>query len=124
MPDSTRGFSGRCDMTTKKQRALTYLPWLSLPLVLISNLVLWNRLPAKLAVHFDLSGAPNGWMSKGRSLEFSLVALMLLLSYSTMRLIYKRSQNGETRAKDLLRHCLAIGAITVCMMGVLIYNIW
>jgi uncharacterized membrane protein len=111
-------------MTAKNWRALTYLPWLSLPLVLISNLILWNRLPANLAVHFDLSGAPNGWMDKGRSLEFSVAALLLILSVSTIRLIYKRNRNGEIRAKDLLRHCLAIGAITICMMGVLIYNIW
>jgi uncharacterized membrane protein len=111
-------------MTTKNWRALTYLPWLSLPLVLISNLILWNRLPANLAVHFDLSGAPNGWISKGRSLEFSLAALLLLLSFSTMRLIYKRSRNGEIRAKYLLRHCLAIGVLTIVMVGVLIYNIW
>jgi uncharacterized membrane protein len=111
-------------MTTKNWRALTYLPWISLPLVLISNLILWNRLPANLVVHFDLSGAPNGWISKGRSLAFSLAALLVFLSVSTIKLIYKRSQNGEMRAKDLIRHCVSVGILTTIMIGVLIYNIW
>lgn len=33
-----------------------------LPLVL--GLLLWNRLPEQLAIHFDMEGTPNGWAPK------------------------------------------------------------
>ncbi len=111
-------------MTTKTWRKLTYLPWLSLPLVMISYLILWNRLPAELTVHFDLKGAPNGWMSKGASLAFSLAALLIILLFSTVKLMYKEKRDHGTQPKDLLRHCLAVVALTIILMGVLIYNVW
>jgi uncharacterized membrane protein len=111
-------------MTTKARLKLTYLPWLSLPLVLISYLILWNRLPAEMTVHFDFKGAPNGWMSKGASLTLSLAALLIILLLSTVKLMYKQKRDYSLRPKDLLRHCLAVGSITIILMGVLIYNVW
>jgi uncharacterized membrane protein len=111
-------------MTTKARLELTYLPWLSLPLVLISYLILWNRLPAEMTVHFDLKGAPNGWMSKWASLASSLAALLIILLFSTAKLMYKEKRDHGTHPKDLLRHCLSVGAITIILMGVLIYNVW
>ena len=110
-------------MSTKNWRALTYLPWLSLPLVLISNLILWNRLPANLAVHFNLGGAANGWMSREWNLAFSLGALFLILSFSTAPLLRERREGAVMRAKDLLRHCLSVVIISGIMIGVLIYNL-
>lgn len=111
-------------MTTKTRRALTYLPWLSLPLVLTSYLILWSRLPAKLVVHFDFNGTANGWMSRGASLAFSLAALLIILLVSTMKIRHKWEQRYDLRPGDALRHILSVAAVIVCVMGVLIYNLW
>jgi hypothetical protein len=113
-----------CDVTTKTRHALTYLPWLSLPLVLTGYLMLWNRLPAEMVVHCDFKGAPNGRMSKGEYLALSLVGLLVILSISTMRLIYRWRRIQEAPAKDLLRHCFSAGVVTIVLLGVLLYNVW
>jgi hypothetical protein len=33
----------------------------------------WDRLPARMASHFDSAGAPNGWMSKAGFFAFDLL---------------------------------------------------
>ncbi|MGE0132636.1 MAG: DUF1648 domain-containing protein [Blastocatellales bacterium] len=111
-------------MTAKTRHALTYLPWLSLPFVLISYLILWNRLPGKLAVHFDSSGAANGWMSRSESLAFSLASLLIILLVSTMKIRHRREQRYDLRPGDVLRHVASVMAVTIIVMGVLIYNLW
>jgi uncharacterized membrane protein len=103
---------------------LIYLPWLSLPLVLISYLILWGELPAEMTVHFDLKGAPNGYLSREGSLASSLAALLIILSFSTAKLTLKERQGRGRRPKDLLRYCLSVAAITSILMSVLIYNVW
>lgn len=70
---------------------------LKLPLILLvlsalvfvlSVLYFGNTLPEKLAVHFDVVGHPNGWMTQRQhtgtilSLGFGLVVFLLALFYS------------------------------------------
>ncbi|MFZ0761306.1 MAG: DUF1648 domain-containing protein [Candidatus Sulfotelmatobacter sp.] len=67
------------------------LPWLALPLTALNYWLAWDRLPARIAVHFDVNWQPNGWTSREESLMLALgvTAFMLVVftvaSYATSR---------------------------------------
>ena len=81
-------------MKSSTARLLTFLPWLSLPLLAIVHLLLWDRIPERLAVQFDSSGAATNWMTRGQSLAFDLVVLLLILVTSTLKL-RRRGQDEQ-----------------------------
>ena len=56
----------------KKTLAITSA---TLILPMICGIILWNRLPAEIATHFDINGEPNGYSSK----IFTVFVLPLIL---------------------------------------------
>jgi Protein of unknown function (DUF1648) len=68
--------------------------WLALPLVWARYLSAWDRLPARLATHFNAAGQPNGWMSRASALIFPLGLLTLLLLLFTAILGRVREPNA------------------------------
>jgi len=56
------------------------LTWLALPLTALQYWRAWDRLPMRVAVHFDINWQPNGWTSRQG-------ALMLALGTSTFLLV-------------------------------------
>jgi len=70
--------------------------WLALPLVLGRYLPAWDRLPARIATHFNAAGQPNGWMSRGNALIFPLGLLTLLLLLFTAILGRVREPNARS----------------------------
>lgn len=48
-------------------------------LSLLAGVLVWSSLPDKIAVHWGLSGQPNGWMDKGSAL-WALPVVMLLMA--------------------------------------------
>ncbi|MFL6256900.1 MAG: DUF1648 domain-containing protein [Pyrinomonadaceae bacterium] len=107
-------------MNTKTRRMLTLLPWLSLPIVAAVHLLLWDRIPEQLAVHFDLSGTPTGWMTRGQSLAFDLAVLLFILVLNTLKL---RRQGRHEQQSALLIQNAAVLFITLIFLGLLKYNI-
>jgi uncharacterized membrane protein len=107
-------------MSTKTPRLLTLLPWLSLPLVAAAHLLLWDRIPEQLAVHFDLSGTPTGWMTRGQSLAFDLAVLLFILVTSNLKL---RTHSQREQRSGLLIQNAAVLFVTLLFLGLLKYNI-
>ena len=78
----------------------------SLPFLILASAGLyaahhWDELPARIPIHFDVKGAPNGWAAKGLFSVFGgagftalLCLLMLLFSYTLLR----SSRPGTTGA--------------------------
>ena len=58
-----------------------WLMWLALPTTALNYWRAWDRLPTRMAVHFDASWQPNGYSSREGSLLLGLgiMALLLLL---------------------------------------------
>jgi uncharacterized membrane protein len=111
-------------MKDKTARLLMILPWLSVPLLVAAHLLLWDSIPERLAVHFDWSGAPDGWMSRGGSLAFDLCVLLFVLCASSWKLS-RRAREGS-RAQTLAQLALfnvAVVLMTAVFLGVLKYNI-
>lgn len=107
-------------MNAKTQRMLTLLPWLSLPIVAAAHLLLWDRIPERLAVHFDLSGTPTGWMTRGQSLAFDLALLLFILVVSTLKL--RKQERSEQHSALLIQNATVL-FITLIFLGLLKYNI-
>src|SRR5215207_3519949 len=97
-------------MKTSTARLLTSLPWLSLPLVAAVHLLLWDRIPGRLAVQFDTSGDVSNWMTRGPSLAFDLAILLFILVASTLKL---RGQSQDERRSGLITLNAAVLFVTL-----------
>ena len=81
-------------------RVFTGLVWVAVPVMAGMYAMSWQKLPARLATHFDFANHPNGWMSREASLIFSLVMGMLIASLAT--LILSRVKRPDPAAWALL----------------------
>src|SRR5258708_7808444 len=59
---------------------LTALLWLAPVVIGLRYRQVWDRLPLRMASHFDAAGRANGWMPREVSLYFTLGFLALLLT--------------------------------------------
>lgn len=107
-------------MKTATARLLTFLPWLSLPLLAAVYLWLWNRVPERLAVQFDTSGAVTNSMTRGQSLAFELAVLLLILVTSTLKL-RRRDQDEQLSGLVILNTTIVF--ITLLFLVLLKYNV-
>ena len=107
-------------MKTKTARLLSLLPWLSPPLVAAAHLLLWERIPERLAVQFDSSGAVSNSMTRGQSLAFDLAVLLFVLVTSTLKL---RRQGPDEQTSGLVILNAAVLFVTLVFLGLLKYNI-
>jgi hypothetical protein len=60
------------------------LTWLALPLTALNYWRSWDRLPMRVAVHFDINWQPNGWTSREGSLMLALGTTAFLLVIFTI----------------------------------------
>jgi len=65
-------------------RLFTGMLWLALPAIALRLWMVWGRLPARVAIHFDFTGHPNGWLSPTGVLVFFLVVLTATLITATI----------------------------------------
>lgn len=107
-------------MKTRRAQNLILTPWLSLPIVLISQVALWDRLPPEIAVHFTAAGRPVTSMSRAGFLLFSIITLLAVLAVCTWQL----RQADERRSSGvLLRYYFTVMVMVLIYVGVLIYNV-
>lgn len=64
----------------KNKLKLVILPTIIILLPIAAGLILWNRLPDRVATHFDFNGNPNGYSSKAMAV-FGLPLIMLLIEF-------------------------------------------
>ena len=100
-------------------RNLALIPWLALPLVLASYILLWAKIPLEIGVHFTFSGDPVTSMSRAGYLLFTFITLLLVLSICSWRVSRSNKPN-----RLLVRYYFAILAITIIFLGILFYNIY
>lgn len=60
------------------------LMWLALPTAAWNYWSAWNRLPNRMAVHFDANWQPNGYTSKEGALQLGLGILVVMLVLFTL----------------------------------------
>jgi hypothetical protein len=107
-------------MTTKTRRFLIAAPWLSLPLLLGSFYLLWDRLPAALAVQFDTSGNPTNSMRKGVALALDAAILLLILLKYSLRL---RGGERPVSAYAFIIYYVVVAFVTAVFLLILRANV-
>ena len=60
------------------------LMWLAFPASAWSYWHVWDRLPARMAVHFDANWPPNGYTSREGAMQLGLGILMVMLVIFTI----------------------------------------
>ncbi len=97
--------------------------WLVLPVVALRLFMVWDRLPLRLATHFDLAGRPNGWMSPNGFLVFILVTVTAAAAASTI-VVYRVSQ-PDLSAWTLLGFLYVVtGILYGAADGIVNYNLY
>ena len=68
------------------------LMWLSLPLAALDFLRVWDQLPARMAIHFDINWRANGWASRAAACELMLGMLVfMLITFSVVLWFMRRT---------------------------------
>jgi hypothetical protein len=75
---------------------LTCLMWLVLPLTALQFRQNWERLPLRMATHFNAANQPNGWMTRDQALWSSFEILAVVLTVFTLILIFSNRKQEIT----------------------------
>jgi hypothetical protein len=65
-------------------KAGVLLMWLALPISAWEYRSVWEKLPARMAVHFDANWQPNGYTSRQGALELGLGIMAVMLVMFTL----------------------------------------
>ena len=74
----------------------SWLIWLALPYTALDYWMVWDRLPARVAIHFDINWRANGWAS--REAAFGLMVglmLLLLITFTITVFVIRRVPNAH-----------------------------
>jgi hypothetical protein len=112
-------------MNRKLFQILTWSPWLTLPLIALRYWQVWDRLPLRMATHFDINGHPNGWMSREVSLQYALgiTAFLLVVFTAVLLLIVKRKVSDAFSWALLGFFYIVLGISFFGNVSVLQYNL-
>jgi len=88
------------------------LQWLALPILVLNFGFVWQKLPDRMATHFDLAGQPNGWMSREEEVVVMLGISTAVLIIATW--IASRVKEADATAWGLI-------ALFYIIQGTLIY---
>jgi hypothetical protein len=62
----------------RSYKTLTALLWLAPIAIAVRYWQVWDRLPMRVASHFNAAGRANGWMTRGAMLSFDVIFLAFL----------------------------------------------
>lgn len=88
------------------------LQWLALPILVLEFGAVWQKLPERMATHFDLAGQPNGWMPREEAVIVMLGISAAVLIVATW--IASRVKDPDATAWGLI-------ALFYVIQGTLIY---
>ena len=101
------------------------LPWLGLALIALRYSMVWDRLPVRLATHFNAANQPNGWMSREGSLYFILGLYFFLVTlFSVVLVAIQWARKLEPAAWAILGlFYVILGVVFYSNEAVLAYNL-
>ena len=112
-------------MNRRLYQSLTGLLWLALPLTALRFWLVWDRLPLRMATHFNANWQPNGWMSREGALEFALgLTAFLLVVFTAILAVVLRQKVADAAAWVLLVFSyVVVGFVFVVNSKVVGYNL-
>jgi len=112
-------------MNRKVFQALTWLMWLAMPITAFRFWLAWDRLPLRMATHFNLNGQPNGWMPRATALYFALgVTALVVVVFTVISYVAHKTHAPDLLSWSLLGFFyLVIGFVYAGNSGVIQYNL-
>jgi hypothetical protein len=109
----------------RAMQVATWLMWLVLPLTGLRFWLAWDRLPARLATHFDASGRPNGWMTREAALGVGLgMTVLFLLVFTVASYFLQRQKTSDAGSWALLGlFGVVIGVVYQGNSSIIDYNL-
>ena len=112
-------------MNRKVSQTFLWLMWLALPMTAIRFWLAWDRLPLRMASHFNFNGQPNGWMPRATAFFLALaVTAMMLTVFTAVSYFACKTRVPDTFSWFLLGFFyLVIGFVYAGNSGVVQYNL-
>ncbi|MGC1436492.1 MAG: DUF1648 domain-containing protein [Terriglobales bacterium] len=112
-------------MNRKVFQALTWLMWLAMPITAFRFWLAWDRLPLRMATHFNLNGQPNGWMPRETALYFALgVTALAVVVFTVISYVAHKTHAPDLLSWSLLGFFyLIIGFVYAGNSGVVQFNL-
>ena len=85
------------------------LMWLALPVTALKYWRAWDRLPARMAVHFNANWRPNGYTSREGSLLLGLGIMVAMLILFTVVGLLVRAMNPPASGPMLVVFYVVLG---------------
>jgi Protein of unknown function (DUF1648) len=106
-------------MERKLFQAFVALAWLALPLTALKYWSVWDRLPMRIAVHFDINWQPNGWTSREGARLLALGTTTFLLAIFTIASFAAVGMSASSLSR------WSMLAVFYLVLGLLYYvNMW
>jgi hypothetical protein len=90
-------------------KSLTWLMWLALPTTALNYWLAWDRLPSRMAVHFDANWQPNGYTSREGALKLGLGIMVFMLVVFTIAALAVYAVKGTAAWPVLIVAYVALG---------------
>jgi uncharacterized membrane protein len=88
-----------------------WLMWLALPITALTYWRLWDRLPMRMAVHFDANWQPNGYTSREGSLMLGVGIMAVMLVLFTIAGLVVRALKPASSWSMLVVFYVALGLL-------------
>ena len=96
--------------------------WAVIPTIYYQYKDIWNRLPARMATHFDINNHPNGWAPKESSMWFILGVAACVVLVATVLLARIRTPDVKSWA-ILVLFLFVLGVLYRASATVIEYNL-
>ncbi|MGN1368120.1 MAG: SdpI family protein [Aristaeellaceae bacterium] len=103
----------------KKYRKTLIITTLVMLLPMVAGAILWNRLPEQLPTHFDASGAPDSYSSRGFA-AFGIPALLILFQWMCAYGCLKFDPKAENLEGKVMGLVLWICPVISILMSVIV----
>jgi hypothetical protein len=112
-------------MNRKIFQTFIWLMWLALPLIAFRFWLAWDRLPLRMATHFDINWQPNGWMPRDTAFYFALgITAFVLVVFTIVAYVAHKTRAPEALSWALLGFFyLVLGFLYAVNSGVIQYNV-
>lgn len=104
-------------------KPLLALMWLTLMTSALNYWRVWDRLPDRMAVHFDANWQPNGFTSKEASVELGLGIMVVILVLFTVAGLIAHAMKPAAAWPMLVAFYLVLGMIWYGNYSIVKFNL-
>jgi|HubBroStandDraft_4_1064222.scaffolds.fasta_scaffold394832_2 hypothetical protein len=110
-------------MNRKYYKPLTWLMWLALPITALKYWRNWDRLPLRMAVHFDANWQPNGYTSREGALMLGLGIMAVMLLFFTIGALIAHALKPAAAWPLLLAFYVGLGGLWYANNSIVEWNL-